>query len=158
MRFEIEQVALCPRDPGRAIELLTAMGASDWVIDHVTAKGAVFNADVELENQATLQFNYDMLKQAKELEVLHYQFGVNWMQAYVPRVSHFGMHCSEEELSEWKDFFAARGIKIIQEVRTQRHTNAAIAGKRWYHYCIFDTYAILSVDIKFIVRIEPGTV
>lgn len=154
MKFKIEQVALYPADPEAAMELLTAIGAGDWAKDHVVAKGEVFGTAGG--NEADLAFEYNMLDAANELEVLHYTTGPNWMDVRANsdphRVSHLGMHCSAEELEQWREFFAARGIGIAQEVKTQSHTNPHISGKRWYNYVIFDTHAILSVDLKFIVR------
>jgi hypothetical protein len=149
MKFKIEQVALHPKDPAKAKELLTAMGAGAWAEDVVEADGVVH--DEARINKAALSFEYNLLDHANELEVLHYTEGDNWMQGQ-NRVSHIGMHCDEAELEDWKEFFKARGIGIAQEVRTMSHTNPHIAGKRWYHYCIFDTHEILSVDVKFIVR------
>ena len=151
MKFQIEQVALYPPSPEKAIKLLKEMGAEDWARDHVVAKGRVY-AQKGLENEANLAFNYDMLTEANELEVLEYTDGDNWMRYNGTRVSHLGMHCSEEELDEWKEFFKARNIDLAQEVHTSSHTNPVIKGKRLYHYAIFDTFPILSVDIKFIVR------
>lgn len=150
LKFKIEQVALCPPDPEAAIELLTAMGAGDWARDHVVANGEVFENPGR--NEADLAFEYNMLKGANELEVLHYTRGPNWMNHYAPRASHLGMHCTAVELEGWREFFAERGIQVAQEVKTQSHSNPAIAGKRWYNYVIFDTYDILGIDIKFIVR------
>lgn len=151
LKFKIEQVALCPTDPVAARELLTAMGAQDFHLDRVVARGEVMG-NTNQENTAELAFEYGMLKEANELEILHYTEGKNWMDWAGPVVSHFGMHCSEEELDQWKAFFAQRGIPIAQEVRTDSHTNPVIADSRRYHYCIFHTRPILSVDIKFIVR------
>lgn len=166
MQFRIEQVALCPRDPVAAIALLTAMGLGEWSRDHVVASGLV-NRRYPRTNEADLAFNYQAMETevkgfggavegetipGGELEVLHYTAGDNWMAGYPASVSHLGMHCSDKELEEWRMFFAERNIHAIQEVDTSSHTNPAIAGKRWYHYCIFDTRDILGVDIKFIVR------
>jgi hypothetical protein len=154
LKFKIEQVALCPADPDAAIELLTAIGAGDWARDHVCASGSVFG--VEAGNEADLNFEYEMLQGANELEVLQYTKGPNWMDvrpdADPHRVSHLGMHCSAEELLGWRDFFFNRGIEVAQEVKTSSHTNPHIAGKRWYNYVIFNTHPILGVDLKFIVR------
>lgn len=149
MKFKIEQVALHPRDPAAAMELLDAMGAGEWARDHVVANGEVFGH--EARNEANLNFEYDMLKGANELEVLNYTTGDHWM-AEDHRVSHLGMHCSAEELKQWRKFFEERGISVAQEVKTESHTNPHIAGKRWYNYVIFDTLDILGVDVKFIVR------
>jgi hypothetical protein len=153
MNFKIEQIALCPVDPQAAIELLTEMGLGQWARDHVVAEGVVYGKpDV---NEADLAFNYEgSSDKPLELEVLHYTQGANWMQHRdrVNSVSHLGMHCDHEELDHWFDFFAARGIALAQGVDTLSHTNPAIAGQRWYRYAIFDTKAILGVDIKFIVR------
>lgn len=148
-QFKIEQVAICPRDPEAAMALLTEMGAGEWAKDHVVAAGKVFG-DLGA-NEANLAFDYQLLDGAREFEVLEYTEGKNWMNGH-PRVSHLGMHCTEQDLDEWKVFFADRSINVAQEVYTREHSNPVIAGKRWYHYVIFNTYPILGVDIKFIVR------
>jgi hypothetical protein len=157
VQFKIEQVALCPREPAMAIALLTEMGMGEWVHDIVVARGIIVSdhtRESPSENVAHLAFNYQALADAKELEVLHYSAGHNWMEESAPRVSHLGMHCSFAELTDWKAFFRRRNIRIAQEVDTLTHSNPVIAGKRWYHYCIFNTWEILGVDIKFIVRKE----
>ena len=157
--FKIEQLALHPRDPKAAIELLTAIGAHDWAHDVVEAAGEVFGSAGE--NVGHLAFNYDMID-GKELEVLHYAAGPNWMrnrEGVTPhRVSHLGMHCTAGELDEWRAFFVGRGIPVAQEVLTEQHSNPVIAGKRWYQYVIFDTFDILGVDLKFIVRRDHAPV
>lgn len=156
MKFQIEQVAICPLDPQRAIALLEDMEAVNWTSDTVKAHGSVHGREEE-RSIGFLNFNYELLKNAREFEVLHYDAeSNNWMRARAPRVSHLGMHCSEEELDRWKEFFRTRGILIAQELWTDSHTNPMIRDKRKYHYCIFDTYDILSVDLKFIVREELG--
>jgi hypothetical protein len=96
------------------------------------------------------------LFEGKEFEVLNYTWGQNWMQGEERKnsISHLGMHCTAEELVEWRRFFSERNIGVAQEVVTQSHTNLVIKGKRNYNYVIFDTREILSVDLKFIVRIE----
>lgn len=155
LKFSIEQLAICPRDPKAAKELLAAMGIGEWANDHVVAAGEVFGQAGA--NEADLSFNYDLFS-GKEFEVLNYTTGDNWME-YDGRpnsVSHLGMHCSAEDLERWKEFFAEREICIAQEVFTKSHTNPVIAGKRSYNYCIFDTKDILGVDLKFIVRINAG--
>ena len=151
MKFKIEQIAICPKDPIRAMELLHAIGADEWHEDMVIADGKVFGK--ECTNEADLAFNYELFG-GKEFEVLHYHRGENWMQKKdrINSVSHLGMHCSAEELVEWRAFFSDRGIPVAQEVMTKSHTNPVIAGKRNYNYVIFDTKEILGVDLKFIVR------
>ena len=155
-KFIVEQLALYPADPEAAIELLTEMGAGDWARDHVVADGNVFGQFGR--NEADLAFAYEMGTDKKlELEVLNYTDGANWMDdnrtnIAANRVSHIGMHCSADELADWREFFSERGIGVAQEVLTQSHTNPHIAGKRWYQYVIFDTLPILGVDVKFIVR------
>jgi hypothetical protein len=165
MKFFIEQIAICPANPATALELLQDIGAQEWVRDTVVAKGTVRRGDPgaagvtkTVINEAELAFNYE-LGQAHpdkelEFEILHYTIGHNWMANNEPSVSHLGMHCDEIELEHWKQFFSERQIHIAQEVVTLTHINPAIAGKRSYRYCIFDTRSILGVDLKFIVRIE----
>lgn len=151
-KLSIDQIALCPANPSEAIKLLTELGAERWARDHVVATGSVFGSDT-VKNEADLVFCYDVIHD-KEFEVLHYTRGYNWMadQKRANSASHLGMHCTEDDLEEFRKFFFKRGIGVAQEVFTEKHTNPAIAGKRWYHYVIFDTKAILGIDIKFIVR------
>lgn len=153
MELRIEQLALAPADPHAAYELLHQMGAVVWVHDMVTAEGEVRGR--EARNVAHLAFDYKLANKPVELELLDYKDGPNWLQAYPSQsmVSHLGMHCTEEELVEWKAFFAERDLHIVQEVDTIAHTNEELneIGRR-YHYCIFGTRGILGVDIKMIVR------
>jgi hypothetical protein len=151
-KFVVQQFAICPTNPAAAIELLTALGAEDWARDHVVAQGEVFGK-TECRNEADLAFSYTLAPD-KEFEVLHYTTGHNWMGELLRwnSASHLGMHCSEEELAEFRAFFKERGIPVAQEVFTESHTNPVISGKRWYHYVIFDTRHLLGIDLKFIVR------
>ncbi len=154
MKFKIEQIAINPKNPLLAKNLLNEMGAGDWIEDHVVATGEIFG--LPGTNEANLSFNYNLLA-GNEFEILSYTKGNNWMDSKERgrnSVSHIGTHCSLEELIEWKDFFSKKGISIAQEVLTNSHTNQAIAGKRSYNYVIFDTKHILGVDLKFIVRIN----
>lgn len=154
LKFKIEQVAIYPADPVAAKKLLSEMGCGDWSDDIVVADGSVFGQ--EGRNYANLSFEYSLLQPANEFEILEYVSGANWMDCRSNsdpnRVSHFGMHCTEQELVYWREFFERREIKVAQEVKTLSHNNPAIKGKRWYQYVIFDTFPILGVDLKFIVR------
>lgn len=155
MKFKIEQIAIAPNDPIRARSLLEDMGAVDWVHDHVAATGEVFGKPTN--NEANLFFNYDLMPATGEFEILDYTRGENWVDSLFrgrPSVSHLGMHCTADELVQWRVFFRERNIPVAQEVFTDSHTNPHIAGKRWYNYVIFDTKEILGVDLKFIVRID----
>lgn len=157
LRFHIEQFAIAPKDVRAAKELLSAMGATQWTLDNVHAVGEVF--DKPVKNEADLHFNYQLgSDKTLEFEILDYTlFSENWLEGCgVPGslVSHLGMHCSADDLVEWRKFFAGRGIGVAQEVLTQSHTNPAIKDSRRYQYVIFDTRDILGVDLKFIVRKE----
>lgn len=150
MNFFIEQIAIAPKDPQAAKKLLSEMGAVDWAEDQVVANGKVFGE--ESSNIANLSFNYDIAN-SYEFEVLDYVEGDNWVSdGREGTVCHLGMHCSADQLRQWCEFFAARGIAVAQEVFTQTHTNPTIRNERRYNYVIFDTKDILGVDIKFIVR------
>lgn len=153
LKFEIQQLAFCPPDAARARKLLTDMGAGPWARDRVEAEGEVFGDPAA--NVADLSFEYGLMT-GEELEILSYREGANWMDlrpgADPHRVSHIGMHCSAEELEQWRTFFKRRKIGVAQEVHTRSHTNPVIKGQRWYNYVIFDTHGILGVDVKFIVR------
>lgn len=160
MQFTFTQIATCPPDSAAAMKLLAEMNwMGDWVRDRVKARGTVFGSPAE--SSADLAFNYKLGPPGVEFEILNYVEGQNWMQQReerdgicANRVSHIGVHCTENELNWWKHFFAKRGIEIAQELQTKAHTNPSIAGRRWYHYVIFDTFAILGFDVKFIVRRE----
>jgi hypothetical protein len=150
--FKIEQVAIAPPNKDRALRFLAEIGIDpkSWTFDHVIAEGEVFGTSAE--NEADLHFNYDLLSQAKEFEVLDYTAGNSWMAAHGPSASHLGMHVSAEELDQWRAKFASLNISVAQEVNTLSHSNPVIAGKRSYNYVIFNTRHILGIDLKFIVR------
>lgn len=151
--FKIEQLAIAPRSP-KAMQLLRDMGITEWVEDHVTAiHQTVYPEAPHNQNTAHLRFNYSALA-GNELEVLEYTDGWSWLDAFeeFPVISHIGMHCSAEELEEWREFMRTRDIPVAQEVKTIKHTNPVIAGKRQYHYVVFDTRDIIGCDVKFIVR------
>ncbi len=151
MKFVIEQLALYPPKPSEARELLAAIGAVNWVDDHVTAVGRVMGA--EATNEADLAFNYGLGAGILELEILSYTDGRNWMEFNPPSVSHIGMHCDDANLVKWREFFAERGILVAQEVETVKHTNPILVESgRHYQYVIFNTRPILGLDLKFIVR------
>jgi hypothetical protein len=158
MKFVIEQLAIVPPDREAAIQLLKDIGLTEWAEDIVVAEGAVLCASNKV-NVANLAFNYQASDKDPsmptitplEFEVLNYRAGDNWLGKF-SGASHLGMHCTAEELTEWRAFFAQRGIGVAQEVDTLSHTNPNIAGKRWYKYVIFQTRPILGIDLKFIVR------
>lgn len=158
-KFQIEQIALCPKNPELARKLLSDLGLTEWFCDNVHANGIV--RDKAGENDALLQFNYQAGSGADfeagkplELELLHYTNGENWMTAAPNTVSHFGMHVDEKTIEEFRAYFKEQGIGVAQEVFTESHTNEKIKDSRRYHYVIFDTREILGVDLKFIVRIN----
>jgi hypothetical protein len=159
LQFRIEQIALAPVNSERAVKLLSDLGLTDWHRDNVVARGHVYG--VPGENHALLQFNYqagngnDPAGKPLELEVLKYVHGKNWLQHRPENTtSHLGMHVTAAELRAFRDYFEAEGIPVAQEVFTQAHTNPVIAGKRTYNYVIFDTFQIIGVDLKFIVRFD----
>lgn len=163
MKFTIEQIAIAPKDPIRAADLLRKMGAEEWTKDQVSARGYVKGEPNA--NTADLQFNYSLFagndSKPGEFEILNYTGGNNWVDSATANqrniVSHLGMHVTNEQLIDWRKFFANEKIKIAQEVFTHNHTNPIIAGKRCYNYVIFDTRHILGVDIKLIVRQEMNS-
>lgn len=172
LKFQIQQIALSIPDAQRAQDFLAKIGLTEWFHDHVVARGYVFKDDPykgsnhEQVNEADLRFNYQAGNGADEgaskpleLEILDYRSGDNWISentcqddAHDNQVSHLGMHVSAEELVQWRDFFAAEGVQVAQEVNTESHTNPVIKDSRRYNYVIFDTRGIIGVDLKFIVR------
>ena len=156
LKFKIEQIAICPPDHQAARELIQDMfDVGREAYDQVTATGKVF--DIKATNVASLSFFYGpFTDNFTEFEILNYETGNNWMDgrsnADPHRVSHFGMHVTDEELIQWRAFFEKRNIGVAQEVETTNHTNSKIPANRRYHYVIFNTHPILGVDIKFIVR------
>jgi hypothetical protein len=159
LTFKIEQIAIAPINPVAARLLLNRIFpiTKPWTEDTVHAKGTVAGIGDE-ENVADLAFNYEMMP-GVEFEVLDYIEGENFVDDATNGtrniVSHFGTHCKEEELNEWKAFFDSIGVSIVQEVWTQHHTSEYLQQKgRKYHYCIFGTRDLIGTDLKFIVRIE----
>ena len=118
-KFVLEQIAIVPNDRAKAIELLKAIGLTEWANDLVVANGDVFGVK-DCTNVADLAFNYQTADGASglrsdkplEFEVLDYRTGENWMQGREGSASHLGMHCTEVELHDWRRFFTARGIRV----------------------------------------------
>jgi len=153
-RFTIDAIALAPPSAAKAIELLTMLGLDEWSSD-IAKAGGVTRGSIEELYEAELHFNTQATGGAPLLEIVDYKKGAPWFDASC--VSHLGTHCSEEELKEWKAKFTFFGIPVAKEAFTYSHTNPAIAGKRRYHYVIFDTRAVLGVDLEFIVRRDART-
>ena len=158
-KFEIQQIALNAPDSKKAIELLTDLGLTDWTNDHVVASGAI--GSIAGRNEAELNFNYQAgngsdaaAAKPLELEVLKYTSGNNWLQKRPTNVSHLGMHVTNDQLLQYRAYFNSKNIGVAQEVMTESHTNEAIKDERRYNYVIFDTYEIIGVDLKFIVRLN----
>lgn len=152
MQFKIEQLALKlnPFAHDVALTFLADCGITDWVEDTVHARG--FVAGHQAENTAKLRFNYEAFN-GKELEVLQYEAGANWLSGFEAAiVSHIGMHCGEHDLPAWFALMAKYNIEVIQEVFTDSHSNPAIKDERRYHYVIFNTRGLIGTDMKFIVR------
>jgi hypothetical protein len=156
MKFKIEQIALAinMHRESEALALLTLMGITEWANDTVVANGRALQY-TDSQNSADLSFNYTALNDAKELELLRYREGKNWLMFDAqPRVSHLGMHVTAEELEQWRATLTEFGLGVVQEVHTVSHTNPVIAGKRWYNYVIFGATQLIGTDIKFIVRMD----
>lgn len=158
-KFQIQQIALNAPNNQSAIDLLTDLGLVEWTLDTVQAQGYVFGRTGA--NTADLAFNYQAgdgndndASKPLELEVLKYQNGANWLSERPVNVSHLGMHVTNEQLLQYRAYFSSKGIGVAQEVMTNSHTNEAIKDTRRYNYVIFDTYEILGVDLKFIVRLN----
>lgn len=149
--FKIDQVAFCTQDPDGLKTLLMAVFGSplEWHTDQVVAKGQVFGHDSE--NQAELNFNYQVMAQGVEFEVLCYKEGTNWLGGQKKGLSHLGTHV--DDLAAVKERLLGMGLTIAQEVNTLSHTNPAIKDTRRYWYCIFDTRNLMGFDLKLIQRL-----
>lgn len=153
-KFIIDQLALALpsgyENEKRALNFLRRCGMREWVEDTVAATGTVNG--VSGSNVANLRFNYEAFD-GKELELLKYQSGNNWLSGVdKPAVSHIGMHCTEADLREWRKLMAEFEVPLAQEVWTDSHTNPRIRNCRRYHYVIYATRDLIGVDMKFIVR------
>lgn len=159
LKFEIQQLSLCPPDPKRARKLLTDMGAGPWAKDRVKADGEVFGDPAVNVSESSVEY---ALFTGEELEILCYREGANWMDlrpgADPHRVSCIGMTCLEEDLAAWRTFFKRRQIGVAQETQSRSHTHPTNKGRVSFHDVIFDTHGILGVDVKFIVRKEADLV
>ena len=119
--MQIDQVAIYSEDPEGTKALLDLIFGSDtWHTDHVVASGQVFDQDGQ--NKAELNFNYQLIKNGVEFEVLKYEEGPNWVaensQTY--GVCHLGVHVDDVETISQS--LLDMGFKVAQEVRTESHT------------------------------------
>lgn len=151
--MKIEQIAYGAKNPQKVIDAYVKLGINEWTKDVVTAEGTVFGH--KALNVAELYFNYQL---GFELEILCYVEGRNWHSNRNPTSapvfqSHLGRHATSAEMRSTIEKMKAINIGIAQEVFTLKHTNPVIAGKRKYHYVVFDSIAVLGYDLKLIERI-----
>jgi len=130
--MKIEQIAI---HDGADFPLRTLYDG-EWVYDTVTAKGIIksqhYGFDI-VENVANLAFNYDAMP-GVELELIHYQWGKNFLGLKVPgNLSHLGWHVTS--VDSWRSEMYEKGFVLLQEVITTGHTSKAV-DKR-YHYAIY---------------------
>lgn len=162
MKFYIDQLSLAPNNPAAAKALLSEMDAqtTQWHHDLVRAHGHVhgFDATQLAEHSFHYGFSHDKRDPGHwplEVEVVQRVEGSDWLGANTPTVASIGMRCSDEELTAWRLFFERRRIPVAQEFVTATHTNPALAKKgRRYRHVVFNTRAILGVDVKFTVRLN----
>ncbi len=154
IKMKIEQIAFAAKNPQEIMEEYSALGIDEWSHDIVEANGNVFGKPCF--NKAELHFNYQL---GYELEIIKYLNGTHWHMFRNDGnerifLSHKGMHVDQEEMNIWKKKMTNQEIAIIQEVHTFSHTNPVIAGKRKYHYVVFDSIEKLGFDLKLIRRID----
>ena len=82
MKFKIEQIAIRPKYPIRAKQLLSEIGAIDLVKKTMLLPLVKFLVNKELMKQ-TLSFNYEIFD-GKEFEILNYTKGRNWIDKTHP--------------------------------------------------------------------------
>lgn len=155
----IEQIALINDSGNSLYHGLSLLGAKEWSHDVVTTLARVGN-DAPAEQQAILHFNYEVIP-GKELELIHYTSGTNWLERAKARsgLSHMGMHVNSIDGASIMLYNAVgKELEIAQEAVTMSHTNPIIKDTRRYRYRIFNTRKLLGFDLKFIERryIQPG--
>lgn len=157
--YPIEQIAIYCEHPKALKDCLRLIGVpldswSDDVVDAIGTVGALDN----VPNIAELSFNYELIP-GIELELIRYQEGANWLAnrsaRKEPGLSHLGVHIGPEvDLDQVISLMRERDIHVAQNVITNHHTNPAIAGKRRYHYVVFDTIDKFGFDLKLIRRLN----
>ena len=114
MKFKIEQIAIRPKYPIRAKQLLSEIGAVDWSEDHVVATGKVFGE--QGTNEADLSFNYEIFD-GKEFEILNYTKGRNWIDKTHPEgnvVNILVCIVQQKNLKNGKNFFTREQLKFLK--------------------------------------------
>lgn len=159
--FPVEQIALKVPDVEKAKEVFRAIGVGEWAEDRVEAWiREPAGENIPRSNTARLAFNYQLIP-GKELELIEYEKGWNWLaereDSGIPfGLSHLGLHVPEDtDLDAIKrSLFDRFGFEVAQEVKTMSHTNPAIRDTRRYRYVIFDSHNVLGFDLKLIQRIH----
>ena len=162
-QFKIEHIALQPKLPMRARQLLKKLGLTDWVNDEMSVYGRVWSNEHE-QGKVDLDFNYQADcdrtndkgdRRPLELEIMTCTEGANWMGDDEGNfISHFGMQVTHEQLEEVEAIMSVEGIQIAQSVITLAHKNPHIKDSRRYKKVIFDTRSILGVDLEFNVLLS----
>ena len=134
--MDFEQIAIHDNKNFDMMQVFRSMGHTEWTKDVVVAEGVVYRPSggfLIVQNTAILQFNYTAFP-GKELEMIHYIDGPNFLGFKLTGgLSHFGWHV--DSIDAEREFMAARGFKLIQEVITKSHESPLV--DRRYHYAIF---------------------
>ena len=150
--FPLEQIALVGRTG--TVDMLKMLGATEWHLDTVTTRGIVYwESDKVIEQQALLAFNYQLIP-GKELEVIRYIRGDNFLSSSgtLGGMSHLGLHVDDIDRATQILRDCMGDVSIAQDAVTIRHTNPHIKDTRRYRYRIFDTRNELGFFLKFIQR------
>jgi hypothetical protein len=156
--MKLNQIAFCVPDLERAKELLTGLGAKFEMEDELTMTGK-FGKNFADNVPIKLSFDYEMLKECNELELIESKDARHWHQNERSNnksfLSHIGVYC--ESFTELKiirhNLVEIHGYKEIQMTQSQNHTNKRQDGtERHYVDCIVDTSEFLGFNIKLTAR------
>ena len=153
LQFVADQIMIRPENAAMAMELLTAMGCGRWYGEHVVSAGGVF--DDVAGNESEHAINKNTFSGPCDLQVVDYTSGANWMDVRPDsdphRVGCLSMQVTEKELQRWRRLFHSFSIDVVQEMTAQVIPDSSRLPKRQELSVVFDTHAILSVDIRFMV-------
>ena len=154
--MKIKQIAFQVPDVKKAKELLAFLFDADFKIDDSLIMDGRFNGEFANEVPLDLSFDYNMLKDADELELINSKGDAHWHSDFTPGfLSHLGIYCdSQFELDVAIKKLDEIGLVCIQDSFSHTHSRPNQDGsERSYRDVIYDAVHLIGFNIKLSLKV-----
>lgn len=153
--MKIKQIAIAVPDLCDARNLLEKLFGADFQVDDEMLMDGFFNGSHQENVDLSLSFDYKVLKDADELELIKSDNPYHWHRNDTGFVSHFGIYCDNEaELFHAVSTLKNEGFEIIQDSISNGHSRPNQDGsERRYRDVVFNTAFAIGFNIKLSLKV-----